>query len=90
MHIVQLLHSEYHEYELQPCTPHIAPVCLDNIKVLGAPPTIVLGDRQVPVLSHTWFCALSQIENVSLAVEQNQLGEFQDANVFSRLKFLCT
>lgn len=90
MHVVQLLHSEYHECEFQPCTLYIAAVCLDNIEVLGAPPAIVLGDRQVPVLGHTWFSALSQIENVSLAVEENQLGEFQDANASSRLKFLCT
>lgn len=71
MHMVQLLHSEYYEYEFQPCTLHIAPVCLDNTEVLGAPPTTDLGDR--PFLSHPWFCALSQIENASLAVEENLL-----------------
>lgn len=72
MHMIQLLHSEYHEYELQPCALHIASVCLDNINVLGSPPITVLGDRQVAVLSRTWFCALSQIEYVSLAVDENK------------------
>lgn len=89
MHMVHLLHSEYHEYEFQ---LSIQLLCVWIIlRCSGAPPAIVLGDRQVPVLtSHTSFCSLSQIENVSLAVEENQLGEFQDANIFSRLKFLYT
>lgn len=87
MHMVQLLHSEYHEYKFQPCTFHIAPVCLDNITVLGAPPIIVLGDRQVPVFNHTWFWALSQIENVSLAVDENQ--EHFETQMYSQGSNFC-